>query len=424
MRKGFACLLIVLLAAAGGCSHAFEPEDTSSVSQEESSSEAPYSEAFTPYQIELGRGLPIYQGPGYGYSVIGSISERGTYGVVGEFLENGEYGTVLWGKLDTGEGWINLDEVEAYEVGSYILPFSSSRALTQEDVAGLSREELVLARNEIYARHGRIFQDPELRAYFESQVWYSGTIEPEDFSQDLFTETERENIEFILEYEASLDGAEDGPSSQIGEEEESSAPPSSDPGDGRVPSTGGAQSKPAESSPAAQMPEAVSHTVKGVTFTYIGSYSYEAEYVDAVIDYDISMDIEYCEPGDYMSESDRIIGIHNSGGLYEKEEIGSLYRSAGTDDFAVFKITVKGKYEDEFSGGYKNIEYRKYNSGGALLKDAASGITDHELMLISENSAPVKGSIQETFYMGFYRSEVARVDFKILNVGPGGLGEW
>ena len=52
--------------------------------------------------------------------------------------------------------------------GSYILPDSATRRLTQADVAGLTWEQCCLARNEIYARHGRIFQTKQIAAYFEA----------------------------------------------------------------------------------------------------------------------------------------------------------------------------------------------------------------------------------------------------------------
>ena len=83
----------------------------------------------------------------------------------------------------------------------YILPDSSTRLLTETDLAGLSKEELRLARNEIYARHGRRFDDAGLQSYFDGKSWYSGTIDPEDFSESLLTETEKSNLELIQQYE-------------------------------------------------------------------------------------------------------------------------------------------------------------------------------------------------------------------------------
>jgi len=40
------------------------------------------------------------------------------------------------------------------------------------DLAGLSKVELRVARNEIYARHGRFFKDQTLANYFSQFSWY------------------------------------------------------------------------------------------------------------------------------------------------------------------------------------------------------------------------------------------------------------
>lgn len=45
----------------------------------------------------------------------------------------------------------------------YIIPDSSTRLLTAADLNGLSKNELRLARNEIFARYGRRFKDQELQ---------------------------------------------------------------------------------------------------------------------------------------------------------------------------------------------------------------------------------------------------------------------
>lgn len=83
----------------------------------------------------------------------------------------------------------------------YILPQSSSRLLDYSDIAYLSKSELSLARNEIYARHGRIFTNPQIRSYFESQPWYYGTISPNDFPDSLLSDIEKKNVEFIKQFE-------------------------------------------------------------------------------------------------------------------------------------------------------------------------------------------------------------------------------
>lgn len=82
-----------------------------------------------------------------------------------------------------------------------ILPDSSSRILTDSEVKNLTKDQLRLARNEIYARHGRRFDDVELQDYFNSKSWYSGTIAPDDFTEEMLSEIEKKNIELIKKYE-------------------------------------------------------------------------------------------------------------------------------------------------------------------------------------------------------------------------------
>lgn len=68
----------------------------------------------------------------------------------------------------------------------------------------LSEEELRIARNEIFARHGRKFDDPELRAHFENTDWYNGRYTPEEFEKiqhDVLSEAEWKNIQLISEAE-------------------------------------------------------------------------------------------------------------------------------------------------------------------------------------------------------------------------------
>ena len=83
----------------------------------------------------------------------------------------------------------------------YLLPDSSSRYLTEADLSSLSHRELCLARNEIFARHGRMFDTPEIREYFEGKTWYHGTIQPSQFRESVLSDIERANINYIIEYE-------------------------------------------------------------------------------------------------------------------------------------------------------------------------------------------------------------------------------
>ena len=57
----------------------------------------------------------------------------------------------------------------------FIFASSSSVRLTPDMLRGLSKPQLRIARNEIYARRGRFFRDPQLAAHFSRFEWYRPT---------------------------------------------------------------------------------------------------------------------------------------------------------------------------------------------------------------------------------------------------------
>ena len=75
----------------------------------------------------------------------------------------------------------------------------ANEPITNEMVEGLFVEDLRVLRNEIYARHGRIFKDKELQKYFEAQSWYQPNPE---FKDEMLSETEAKNLAIIKEVEA------------------------------------------------------------------------------------------------------------------------------------------------------------------------------------------------------------------------------
>lgn len=87
---------------------------------------------------------------------------------------------------------------------SYLLNGSQSRYLEASDLKNLTEKELILARNEIYARHGFVFSDEDLQTYFCTKSWYTpaGTI----VSETSLNEHESNNIKLIQMYERRLDG--------------------------------------------------------------------------------------------------------------------------------------------------------------------------------------------------------------------------
>ena len=78
-----------------------------------------------------------------------------------------------------------------------VFPDSSRRRLTQTDVAPLSPARIRLARNEIFARHGRTFQDAQLRRHFELYPWYRPSPSPTPL-----TAVEQANIHLLRQAES------------------------------------------------------------------------------------------------------------------------------------------------------------------------------------------------------------------------------
>lgn len=68
---------------------------------------------------------------------------------------------------------------------------------TTADFENVPAEVIHIAKNEIYARHGYSFRDSEIMNYFMGQVWYSPSVMPADFSEDVFTETEVKNLDML-----------------------------------------------------------------------------------------------------------------------------------------------------------------------------------------------------------------------------------
>jgi hypothetical protein len=79
-----------------------------------------------------------------------------------------------------------------------VLPHSSSQRLGMGDLAGLSKWQLEVARNEIYARHGRSFKRADLRQHFRNQSWYA---EDSSFTEGRLSSLEKANVQTILAYE-------------------------------------------------------------------------------------------------------------------------------------------------------------------------------------------------------------------------------
>ncbi len=83
----------------------------------------------------------------------------------------------------------------------YIFSNSDKQYLSEEEVRSTSAENLFIGRNEIFARHGYIFKNEDLRAHFESTSWYVGTVPGDQFSNEVLNDFEKKNIELIKKIE-------------------------------------------------------------------------------------------------------------------------------------------------------------------------------------------------------------------------------
>jgi hypothetical protein len=92
----------------------------------------------------------------------------------------------------------NVDLLAAYE--SRVRERLATDPLKDDTLGDMFAEDLKVLRNEIYARHGRVFKDPELQKYFEQQPWYKANP---DFKDDQLNEIEAANLAKIKKAEES-----------------------------------------------------------------------------------------------------------------------------------------------------------------------------------------------------------------------------
>jgi len=133
-----------------------------------------------------------------------TAENRNTY-----LLNGGQTGFDTGNSASPDEDYGSYDQnPPAQANGDYLLPQSASRYLTEADIAGFTLQELSYARNEIAARHGRKFNSVELREYFSTKSWYSGTMEPDDYTAQVSTllnEYENYNSNWLYSQEFSPD---------------------------------------------------------------------------------------------------------------------------------------------------------------------------------------------------------------------------
>ncbi|WP_333808420.1 YARHG domain-containing protein [Flavobacterium sp.] len=101
------------------------------------------------------------------------------------------------------------DEVEVYEDKEYFSTTqklfeknASNEELTSDFVSNLTKADIFILRNSIFARHGFAFRDKQLRMYFEQFDWYMPVFGD---VKDELTEIEKKNIDLLLRYEQNAE---------------------------------------------------------------------------------------------------------------------------------------------------------------------------------------------------------------------------
>ena len=100
---------------------------------------------------------------------------------------------------------LSEEEVTSYQQAKeeklraeFIFPDSDKKYLSEDEVRAKTVEDLMVGRNEIFARHGYMFEDASLKSHFESTSWYQGTVASSEFnSEQVFNEFEKKNVELI-----------------------------------------------------------------------------------------------------------------------------------------------------------------------------------------------------------------------------------
>jgi len=81
------------------------------------------------------------------------------------------------------------------------MEFFENKAISEQMLRGLSLHELRLLRNEVYARHGRMFRAEWLQQYFFFQPWYAPD---ENFKDEELSGNDKLNVETIVKYENTI----------------------------------------------------------------------------------------------------------------------------------------------------------------------------------------------------------------------------
>jgi hypothetical protein len=111
-----------------------------------------------------------------------------------------------WYKPAKNQSTVKLNKIEQQNVAllaayeAKIREKLSTDLMADDTLGEMFAEDLRVLRNEVYARHGRVFKDATLQKYFAAQPWY---VPNPDFKDDMLNEIESQNLAKIKAAEES-----------------------------------------------------------------------------------------------------------------------------------------------------------------------------------------------------------------------------
>ncbi|HLC38747.1 MAG TPA: YARHG domain-containing protein [Patescibacteria group bacterium] len=120
---------------------------------------------------------------------------------LGQFTASTDYDYDLTPPTNSSQSTSSATKSGTTPTNNYVISDSNTRIISESELINLTPWLLKVARNEIYARHGRAFVHKDLQCYFAQQNWYSVNT---SYSNSLLTTIENKNITTILNYEEKI----------------------------------------------------------------------------------------------------------------------------------------------------------------------------------------------------------------------------
>lgn len=123
-------------------------------------------------------------------------SENGKEAICTVTVKGDEKATEATKATSAANSSINSQRISSYNSTDFIFYDSSTRKITEIEAASLTPEQVDIAINEIYARHGHIFKQDKWINYFYSMSWYT----PDPTYNDTLNSIENYNVALLSKY--------------------------------------------------------------------------------------------------------------------------------------------------------------------------------------------------------------------------------